>query len=106
MKCKPVAAAEPCASLRTALVPPAFPAPARAEADGPDVHRLTGGARSDTLNLRRGPGTRYETIAARRPARAANPLSRGRRRETGACLVSLRKTLQSQGLGTRRFTGE
>ncbi|MCB1353989.1 MAG: hypothetical protein KDK03_14765 [Rhodobacteraceae bacterium] len=106
MKCKPAAAAEPCASLRTALVPPAFPAPARAKADGPDVHRLTGGARADTLNLRRGPGTRYEAIAALPPGRAANPLSRGQDRETGAHLVSLRKTPRLQGLGPCRFIGE
>lgn len=107
MKRKPAAAAALRASLlAAALAPLAFPAPARAEADGPDFYRVTGVARDDMLNLRRGPGTRYETIVGLPPAREVNLLSRERHGETDWCRVSLRETPQLQGFVACRFIGE
>jgi len=76
---------------------------ALATADGPDFYRVVGVAADDMLNLRRGPGTRFETIVGLPPGRELKLLSR---EGNGWCLVSMRETPQLQGYVSCRFIGE
>lgn len=78
-------------------------APALATADGPDFYRVVGVASDDMLNLRRGPGTNYETIVGLPPGRELNLLSR---EGNGWCLVALREAPQLQGYVSCRYIGE
>ena len=74
-----------------------------AEADGPDFYRVVGVASNDMLNLRRGPGTNYETIVGLPPGSELNLLSR---EGNFWCLVALRETPQLQGFVACRYIGE
>ncbi|WP_135506429.1 SH3 domain-containing protein [Roseovarius aestuariivivens] len=92
--------------LAAALVAFALALPpigAQAEADGPDFYRVVGVASDDMLNLRRGPGTNYETIVGLPPGRELDLLSR---EGNGWCLVALRETPQLQGYVSCRYIGE
>lgn len=79
------------------------PVVAGATADGPDFYRVVGVAPDDMLNLRRGPGTAFETIVGLPPGREVNLLSR---EANNWCLVSLRETPQLQGYVSCRYIGE
>jgi uncharacterized protein YraI len=79
------------------------PALAGATADGPDFYRVVGVAPDDMLNLRRGPGTSYETIVGLPTGRELNLLSR---EPNNWCLVSLREAPQLQGYVSCRYIGE
>lgn len=79
------------------------PLAAGATADGPDFYRVVGVASDDMLNLRRGPGTQYETIVGLPPGRELDLLSR---EPNGWCLVALREAPQLQGFVSCRYIGE
>lgn len=89
-------------ALGLALAAP-LAGPAAATADGPDFYRVVDVAADDMLNLRRGPGTRHETIVGLPPGRELNLLSR---EGNGWCLVSLRETPALQGYVSCRYIGE
>jgi uncharacterized protein YraI len=82
------------------------PAPVLATADGPDFYRVVGVAANDMLNLRRGPGTSFETIVGLPNGREVDLLSRETHGGTQWCLVALRETPQLQGFVACRYLGE
>lgn len=82
------------------------PAAVRAEADGPDFYRVRGLAAGDMLNLRRGPGERFEVIVGLPEAAAVDMLGRETHGATDWCLVGFREAPALHGYVACRYLGE